>query len=199
MTHEPVSRKRNAAQTRAAILDAARRLFSERGYDQTGLREIASEAHVNVALVIRYFTSKEMLFQKAIMSAFTIRPLIANEQGGEIQQPFSEILAQNMLLDSTAVEFYPLFALLRSAAQPQGAKLLREGLTVEFIQPLAERLDGERASLRATLVAALLLGVAMAQDVLAIPSLVQAQNSEVEALLEKMLRSILDANGKKDD
>ena len=49
------SRARNAAATRAAILQAARRRFAREGYDQTGLREVAADAGVDAALISRYF------------------------------------------------------------------------------------------------------------------------------------------------
>jgi AcrR family transcriptional regulator len=49
--------------TKDRILDAAERLFAERGYDATSLRAITAEAAVNLAAVNYHFTSKEMLLQ----------------------------------------------------------------------------------------------------------------------------------------
>ena len=46
------SRARNAAATRAAILQAARRRFAREGYDQTGLREVAADAGVAAFAVV---------------------------------------------------------------------------------------------------------------------------------------------------
>jgi AcrR family transcriptional regulator len=52
-----------AARTRSAIIDAALRLFRERGYDATTMRAIASEAGVSVGNAYYYFDSKEQLIQ----------------------------------------------------------------------------------------------------------------------------------------
>ena len=38
---------RNGARTREAVLDAAERLFAERGFDRTSLNEVGAEAGVS--------------------------------------------------------------------------------------------------------------------------------------------------------
>jgi AcrR family transcriptional regulator len=50
-------------QTRAQIVEAALRLFAERGYERTTMRAIADEAHVAVGNAYYYFASKEHLIQ----------------------------------------------------------------------------------------------------------------------------------------
>jgi len=50
-------------QTRAQIVEAALRLFAERGYERTTMRAIADEAHVAVGNAYYYFGSKEHLIQ----------------------------------------------------------------------------------------------------------------------------------------
>jgi AcrR family transcriptional regulator len=47
--------------TRERIMDAAERLFAERGYDGTSLRAITAQAGANLASVNYYFNSKEAL------------------------------------------------------------------------------------------------------------------------------------------
>ncbi len=49
--------------TKYRILDAAERLFAERGYDATSLRAITREARVNLAAVNYHFSSKEELLR----------------------------------------------------------------------------------------------------------------------------------------
>ena len=58
-------RPRDAAQTRADILSAARRRFATEGFERTTLRAIAADVGVDAALVIRYFGSKQDLFATA--------------------------------------------------------------------------------------------------------------------------------------
>jgi DNA-binding transcriptional regulator YbjK len=64
------TRPRDAAQTRADILAAARRRFAAEGFERTTLRAIAADVGVDAALVIRYFGSKQDLFATA--TEFTI-------------------------------------------------------------------------------------------------------------------------------
>ena len=62
-------RRRDAAKTRQLLLDAARRRFAEDGYAATTVRDIADDAGVNVALISRYFASKEGLFEACLKTA----------------------------------------------------------------------------------------------------------------------------------
>ena len=62
----PSPRKRNAAATRAAMLDAAVCRFARDGYDGASVRDIAADAGVDAALVSRYFGGKEELFNEVL-------------------------------------------------------------------------------------------------------------------------------------
>ena len=52
--------------TQEKIIQTATELFLEKGYDRTSVREIASKAKINVALMNYYFRSKEILFETII-------------------------------------------------------------------------------------------------------------------------------------
>lgn len=54
---------RRGEQTRQAIVDTAVRLFAERGYEQTTMRLVASEAGVSLGNAYYYFGSKEHLVE----------------------------------------------------------------------------------------------------------------------------------------
>jgi len=57
--------ERKSDQTRARILEAALRLFRQRGFEQATMRDIAKEAHVALGAAYYYFDSKD-----AIVMAF---------------------------------------------------------------------------------------------------------------------------------
>ena len=48
------------------IIQSALKLFSTKGFEGTSVREIASDAGVNVAMINYYFTSKENLFKSVV-------------------------------------------------------------------------------------------------------------------------------------
>jgi AcrR family transcriptional regulator len=60
-SYDSSRRQRQAAQTRADILDAARRLFADRGYPATTIEAVAAEAEVSPATVYSIFGSKRGL------------------------------------------------------------------------------------------------------------------------------------------
>lgn len=60
----------NQPESRIRILQAATRLFSERGYEHTKIREIALQAGVNISAVNYHYQSKDALYAKVLeMSA----------------------------------------------------------------------------------------------------------------------------------
>ena len=63
---KPVRRRRPGAEVRQLILQAARRLFAERGYPRTSTRAIAESAGVTEVLLFRHFQSKADLFREAV-------------------------------------------------------------------------------------------------------------------------------------
>lgn len=62
----PKPDRRRAPETAARILDAAESLFSQRGFYGVSLRDIATEAGVQVALTHYHFGSKDDLFRAVI-------------------------------------------------------------------------------------------------------------------------------------
>jgi AcrR family transcriptional regulator len=80
MTADIPLRERKKALTRQAILDAADRLFSAKGFDQVTVAEIADAANVSVKTLFVYFRSKEELafsdheFLDSLVSALGSRP-----------------------------------------------------------------------------------------------------------------------------
>lgn len=70
MTRQLPSYHREVAATnRAAILDAAVRLFLESGYDRTSLARVAQSAGVSKATLFKQFPTKAELFEATVLTA----------------------------------------------------------------------------------------------------------------------------------
>ena len=74
-------RERKKERTRQLLADTARRLFSERGFEQVSVAEIARAAEVSQATVFNYFPNKEDLvynrletFEEQLLTAIRDRP-----------------------------------------------------------------------------------------------------------------------------
>ena len=65
-----IEKERNAARSRAAILDAAEQLFAERGYDATSLTEVGAAAGVSRGTPGYFFGSKADLYRAVLERAF---------------------------------------------------------------------------------------------------------------------------------
>ena len=48
------------------IIDKAIKLFGEKGFDNTTIRELCQEAGINIAMINYYFGSKEKLFEAMV-------------------------------------------------------------------------------------------------------------------------------------
>src|SRR5919199_216615 len=74
-------RERKKQRTRQLLTDTARRLFTERGFENVSIAEIARAAEVSQATVFNYFPTKEDLvysrleaFEEELFSAIRERP-----------------------------------------------------------------------------------------------------------------------------
>jgi len=153
------SRPRNAAATRAAILDAARQRFVRESYDTVGLREVAADVGVDAALVSRYFGSKEDLFNEVLASTGDASELFRGEVG-QFGRRVAELIVSDPHRDA---KLDGLLIMLRSSASPKAADVVRRRLDHEFYSPFGEWIGGEDARIRARLAGALIMGVTLSR------------------------------------
>ena len=65
VTSESLPREERRRRTEATILEAARELFAEAGFERATIRAVAARAGVDPALVMQYYGNKEGLFAAA--------------------------------------------------------------------------------------------------------------------------------------
>lgn len=86
-------------ETKEKIINAARVLFADRGYEGASVREIAKAADVNVASLNYYFSSKENLFQEILRAGYI-----------ECSAEMKTLLEKNNGdLENTMVDFFRYF------------------------------------------------------------------------------------------
>ena len=78
-------KKKEDASTEEKIKQAARKLFTEKGFDAVKTRDIAAEAEINLALLNYYFRSKQKLFDVIMIENFQqfiqqLIPVLGNEE-----------------------------------------------------------------------------------------------------------------------
>ena len=85
------AKKMNRSDRRQSILDAARPLFAQLGYQGASVRKIAKAAGVSEALLYQHFPSKKELYQEILKYGVDVSTLYADEL--EKIEPGAESLA----------------------------------------------------------------------------------------------------------
>jgi AcrR family transcriptional regulator len=182
-------RRRDAAATRVAILEAATRRFATQGYERAGVREISADAGVTAALVNRYFGSKEGLFAEVIKRALDMRHLLSDRRGN-LPDHLARVMVHGQE-DSGERGHTPLLLLLHSAAEPGALELFRRDLNRNVLRLLAEEIGGDDAAVRAVMVMAQLTGFAIMHQVLRPKAFAGARDEALVALLSKSLAACI--------
>lgn len=178
-------RPHDSAASRAALLEAARAVFRERGYERATTREIGERAGVDPALIARYFGSKERLYVAAVAELspadtdFDFEPvaLLAGllerwEERGH--NPISRALASPALGDDVRREVVAVIGDLLLA--PEAALLRERGASAP--------------ELRAELLVAIAVGVAATRANGSLERLAAASREELIAVLEPALERL---------
>ena len=179
----PAGRRPGIPETREAILKVARRGFATRGYDATSVRLIAAEAEVDPALVIHYFGTKDNLFVAATGLPASLPGAIASLAVIPVTDfPAALVRAYLELVDSDDSR-NAILALVRSAvSHERAAAMLREFLTAQLLPVIARLTQRDDARLRASLVAAQLIGIAVLRHVIRVEPLATAAPDDIATL-----------------
>ncbi|MBV8933704.1 MAG: TetR family transcriptional regulator [Kutzneria sp.] len=191
MTHPKRRGRRPAGEdTKAALLSAARAVFTEQGFDGATVRTIASRAEVDPAMVNHWFGGKQGLFAAAIqlpVDPEQIRMTVHNSPPEEIAERVLRTFI-SVWDDSSGGGFA---ALMRSAAtQESAAKLLREFIATTFGTRLRE-LGVDHPDLRVTLFGSQLSGLGLVRYVLRQEPLASADVDTLVATIGRTLQRYL--------
>ncbi|MGW2643453.1 TetR/AcrR family transcriptional regulator [Streptomyces sp. NPDC001393] len=179
--HQTRAERRRA--TEARILDRARELFAEKGFDRTTIRAVATAAGVDPALVMQYFGSKRELFTRAVQAVPALPA--ATDADALVDQLLTTLgLKLGGLPEGT-------LAMLRSMlTDPAAAEQAREALGRQ-VEGVGGALPGaEDRELRAALLVTALLGVTIGHQLLGLAPLRNAPADRVAALLRPAIKAL---------
>ena len=173
-------RRPGASGTQEQILEAARKLFLERGYQGATMRAIAKEAGVDASLIVHFFGNKIGLFSEAVEWPFDPEeemPRILSKGRRNIGRNLVELVLRTWDKEG---ERHPILTLFATATmEPEAAEMLREFVSERLFTPLLEGLDADQKELRANLLSSQLLGLGLARYVLRYEPLASAKPADV--------------------
>lgn len=173
--------------TRDVIIDAARRLFVERGYTLTTIRDIADAADVSPALVMKLTGSKSELFQAAAQEAPTVEETA--HQSESLGCRMVRALVERR--DSGEFEYWAIAPFILQEAPDRAAA--REKMTAGFVPRIAAAVgDDSAGQVRSRLVVTLMLGLAsglrtfeiVTPDVIESSSLIETYGALVQNIID---------------
>ncbi len=136
-----VKKKKKTDGAEEKILSAARKLFTEKGFDAVKTRDIAKEAGINLALLNYYFRSKENLFviiMKENMAKFmeVITKIVDNEETSLEQK--IEVLVANYIDILSVNPDMPLFVIRNSRIDDQRMKMRGKFMNSYFMEQVQD-------------------------------------------------------------
>jgi AcrR family transcriptional regulator len=194
---ELVRSGRDADITRRALVRAARRRFATEGYRATTVRHIAGDAGVNVALINRYFGSKEGLFEACMSRTVDELDPRTRTRPSSVDEVIGRLLTHGVEAPN-ADDPLQLLLLLRSSGD-ENADAIRRRTLEHFTEQLAaaagwsaENADSQPILLRAQMAIALMLGLVMLRTATEVQPLASASPDQLTEPLEQVLRVLLD-------
>jgi AcrR family transcriptional regulator len=191
--NEPATspRRRDATKTRQLLLEAALQRFTRDGYADTTVRDIADDAGVNVALISRYFTSKEGLFKACLTSSVDE---VRRTTGDTPLSRTPEDIARQIAGPCTEGLPHHLVLLLRSSGD-ESADRVRLDLLRSYGQRLAMAAgwaeDDEDMLLRAQIMLAATTGIALLRTKSGLEPLASATAEDLVPPLRDLIEALL--------
>jgi AcrR family transcriptional regulator len=181
--------------TRAAIVQAAKGEFSNKGFDRTSFRGIAKAAGVDPALVHHYFAAKDDLLLASLEIPFDPRQVIPLLTDAGVAGLGMRIISKFLSIWDDDELRPPLIAIVNAATTSEAAaELMREGIVRIVLEPISAVIESDDAAIRAQCVASQLLGVIMARYVLRLEPLASLPADELAPRIAVTLQGYLDGN-----
>ena len=173
-------RRPGASGTQEQILEAARKLFLERGYQGATMRAIATEAGVDASLIVHFFGNKLGLFAEAVEWPFEPDEAMPQILAGGRRQIGRNLVSLLIRTWEKQGERSPILTLVAAATtEPEAREMLREFIGKRLFTPLLANLDVDQPEIRANLLSSQMMGLGMARYVLRLEPLASAKPADV--------------------
>jgi AcrR family transcriptional regulator len=184
-------RRPGGGDTRAALLEAARAVFAERGYDGATVRVIAERAGVDAAMVNHWFGGKEPLFVAALDLPADPAAILGEALAGDPEHLAERIIGRLLRVwDETGGA--QLSTLIQSIASHEvAASLLREFIGRVLVGKVLSIVAPDRPELRASLAGSQMFGLAFVRYVLKVEPLASADHATIIAAVAPNLQRYL--------
>lgn len=181
MSPGPRGRRPGGGDARADILYAARDLFARDGYEKASMRAIARRAHVDPALIVHYFATKENLLREALVLPVDPAALLADGLAGVPDERLGVELVRLVLGVWETPAVRPMMqGMLRTAISHDLAMtVLRQMLQRTVVAAVSRLADDHSAQQRAELVGAQMAGLALTRYLIGLPTLAAMSVDEV--------------------
>ncbi len=191
MTDEKPTRRRNAEETRSAILASARRAFAESGYDGAGLRGIAEAAGVTAMMVGRYFGSKEQLFAEVVADTMRDPVILSADNLGSprMAREFARALVGLSTPGQAVLDGFRV--MWASGGSEVAARIAREQIMAVHHATAQGLVRGDHAPQRAAILLSLVAGVQLMRQQIGLPALADADPEVLAGLLEPVIAVVL--------
>jgi AcrR family transcriptional regulator len=175
-------RARQRSETKARIAEAATTRFAMLGFDRTSIRDVAADAGVDPKLVMHYFGSKDGLYALAVQPS-------ADSQAEPVGDDAVEAALASLMAKIGDPEQRTIAQMRSMLTHPDSSQAAQEAFESQA-SALAGSMDGNDAELRASLMLAANLGVAMARQILGVSSLAEASVADISAVLRRAYEEV---------
>lgn len=182
------STARAAAAKRQQILEAAILRFARQSYEDTSLRAIAADVGVDVAHVHRSFGSKELLFAEALRATTRVERFLGGPPNLLAAKLSAELLSHQVPSDNDTVG--PFDIITRSLSSSDASRVLHDNCLADFIEPIS-KMTYPPSARRGALIAAVLLGIGVLREVIAIEPLLDTEDGEIQRLTIQLLKVLI--------
>lgn len=183
-------RRSGGEDTRSALVDAARVVFAEQGYQGATVRAIAARAGVDAAMVNHWFGGKQGLFAATVEFPFDPRDLVDRITTGDPNE-----LAQRLI--RTFVTMWDTFEgrfatlMLSVASQETAAKMMAEFFSGMVFERIAQTIGPDNVELRASLCATQVVGLGVMRYVLKLEPIASADVDSLVSMIAPTLQRYL--------